>query len=398
MNPFEADIVQLTPDKLDSFFEGTPQGTPNAENVHIPGANLIDGVIGTNTDNIPFFDADAEDEPVEGAATEEKPLVEEEKPVIIEEEKPAEEEEKPVVEAPSEALINETLKSTLDYLISSGQWADFDGREDLEMTQEVYADLAARQNQHAAYEIVNELVDSTGDYGKAIINHIKKGGNPDEIIDLFKEQKAIQQIDTSTEQGKQVLIEKYYKEVLNWKPEKVEKLVKRLITDDEIESEFTDVKESYDQHNQEKLAEIQQEVVQKEEKNKERQAKFVTDIKSALQEDTSLSDKDRKLISSSILDFRHKLDNGQVVNDFYIKFAEMQADPKKYIQMVKYILDPAGYDKKISVKEATKEAVKSFQFIKGNSTIGKVASNPVSKNTPASETKAGTNFSFALKK
>lgn len=396
MNPFEADIVQLTPDKLDSFFEGTPEGTPNAENVHIPGGGLTEPIIGTNTDNIPFFDADAEDEPVEGAATEEKP-VEKEKPATTEEEKPAEE-EKPIVEAPSEALINETLKSTLDYLISSGQWADFEGREDLEMTQEVYADLAARQNQHAAYEIVNELVDSTGDYGKAIISHIKKGGNPDEIIDLFKEQKAIQQIDTSTETGKQTLIEKYYKEVLNWKPEKVEKLVKRLITDDEIESEFTDVKEAYDQHNQEKLADVQQEAVAKEEKNKERQTKFVTDIKTALQEDTTLSDKDRRLISSSILDFRHKLDNGQVVNDFYIKFAEMQADPKKYIDMVKYVLDPTAYKQKISVKEATKEAIKTFQFIKGNSTIGKVASNPVSKNTPTSEKTVGTNFSFALKK
>jgi hypothetical protein len=45
-----------------------------------------------------------------------------------------------------------------------------------------------------------ELLDSTGVYGKAIIGHIKNGGNPDEIIDIFKEQKALQSLDLQVKQ------------------------------------------------------------------------------------------------------------------------------------------------------------------------------------------------------
>ena len=50
--------------------------------------------------------------------------------------------EKETTEEKSTEVLG-VLKSTVDYLIESGAWVDFEGREDLEVTEEVYAKLAA---------------------------------------------------------------------------------------------------------------------------------------------------------------------------------------------------------------------------------------------------------------
>ena len=296
--------------------------------------------------------------------------------------------------------VSEVLKNTVEYLVSNGLWSDFEGRESLEITQDVYAELAIKQNEHKVSEMFNELVDQTGDYGKAIIGHIKAGGNPDDIIDLFKEQKEIDRIDTSSEEGKQSLIERYYSDVLNWKPEKVKKTVNRLITDNEIDSEFEEVRDLYDRHYSDKLEEIREKGKEQERKRLENQQRFISDIKSALSEDTGIPDKEKPLIAQSILNFKHQLENGQKVNDFYVKFAEMQADPKKYIKLVRFVMNPEGFEKQIAAKQKTEASKEVFSFIKGNAAVSK-AKNPqisISDSSAPSSTKKGTDFSFILKK
>ena len=393
-----AQIVDLDPSALDTLFgDATASETPEGSETQLKGLDTPN----YSTNGIDFYDDSleaVEDEDTSEVKTETKPVESAEEDTPAEEnteDTPTEEDDKEDEKAPVDKdSVNSILTNTVNYLIEQGLWQDFEGREDLEINEEVYAELAAKQSQHAAYSIVNELIDSTGDYGKAIIGHIKRGGNPDEIIDLFKEQKEIQAIDTTTEQGKQFKIEKYYKEVLKWKPEKVEKTIKRLITDDEIESEFNDINELYDNHYEEKLKEINKQAEEQEQKNKERQAQFVSNIKTALSENEELSDADKRLIASSILDFKHTLDNGQRVNNFYLKFYELQSDPKEYIEMVRYVLDPKGYKERISKKEESKAAKKTFEFIKANSTVTKSASNPiVQKQSPVNKG-TGTDFSF----
>lgn len=294
--------------------------------------------------------------------------------------------------------ISTVLANTVEYLISQGLWSDFDGRSDLKIDEATYAELAAKQTQHMAYSIVDELINETGDYGKAIISHIKAGGNPDEIIDLFKEQKSIETYDTSDESGKQGLIEKYYKEVLGWKPEKVNKIVKRLVEDNEIESEFTEVKEHYDKHYQERLEKVQEDQRNAEKEQRSRQQAFINNIRTALKEESNIPEKDKAVIASSILDFKHKLDNGQKVNDFYLKFSEMQNDPKQYIKLVRFVMNPEAYEQQLSKKKETEIAAKTFNFIKGNAAVSSPKNSDVSIEDKSKKKKEGTDFSFVFKK
>lgn len=405
--PFESQVITLSETELDKLFDQSPEGSPNANILNTGIAlkdpqttelnNTTEGVELINTGEIPLYDDSLDeiitDEPIDEPNDKELPK---EKVKSKKVEEPLE--DKPTNEdtTTNPEQIQSVLTNTVDYLIKSGKWVDFEGREDLEITEEVYADLVAKQDEYRLSQTFNELVDSTGSYGKAIINHIKNGGNPDEIIDLFKEEKQLKQIDTSTEAGKQLKIEKYYSEILGWKPERVEKTIKRLITDNEINSEFTDVEEEYDKHYKAELGKIEQQTRQEEEKNKLKQDTFISNIKTALKDDSTLNDNDKKLIESSVFNFRHKLPNGQKVNDFYIKFAEMQNDPKEYVQFVRYVMDRENYIKSIQRKEKTEANKKAFNFIKGNAALSKPKNTVQDIDQP--KINKGTDFSFAFKK
>lgn len=381
-------IAQISEQELDSFFSSTPASTPSADTLAV-GKELDNNV------TLPFNEVTEEEVNSlfeNEQSKEETPVVEE---VVKEEEKETEE----VVEEATEAEevenpeMGDVLSNTVGYLIQNGIWQDFEGREELEITPEVYADLALKQNQNAAYQIVDELINSTGEYGKAIINYIQGGGNPDEIVDLFKEQKEVESIDTSSDDGKQLKIETYYSEVLGWSKERVNRTVKRLLENDEITTEFEEIESLYDKHYQEKLQEKNQKIAENKRKEDERQKAFVNNIQTALQNNQEISERDKKIIASSILDFKHTLDNGQKVNDFYLKFAEMQQDPSKYIELVHFVMNPELYKKNIEVKEKSKSAKEAFTFIKGNASVSKTKNTQITPTKKIKEYK-GTDFSF----
>lgn len=386
---FETQIQQISVSELDKMFESSPEGSPTAENLAVGKTSeeieennplvVGDGTIDhINLDDIPDADAVKEDE---------------EKDVVKVEDKEKKDEKETANEG-----VSEVLKNTVEYLINSGQWSDFEGREDLEITEEVYSELAAKQNQLAAYDIVNELIDNTGSYGKAIISHIKNGGNPDEVIDIFKAQKEVDSIDTADENGKKVLIEKYYKDILKWKPEKVAKTINRLVEDNEVDTEFTEVQEMYESHHKQQLANLEEETKAAESEKKRKQETFSNNIKEVINSNADLTSKEKAFITSSILELKHNLGNGQKVNDFYLKFAEVQGDPNSYIELVRFVMDMDGYKNKIKTKEETNANKKAFSFIKGNKSVAKAGSAPVTINDKRETTNSGTNFSFALNK
>lgn len=272
--------------------------------------------------------------------------------------------------------INSVLKSTVEYLVKKGVWEDFDGREDLEITDEVYAELASKQIEQKVNSMFSELVDSTGDYGKAIISHIKDGGNPDEIIDIFKEQKEIESIDTSSDEGKIKLISKYYNEILNWKPERISKYIQRVIDGEDLEVEFNDIEDKYTEYTQQKLQEIEARRQEQNTKILEKQREFSEGIKTTLT-NLGYTDKEKKLIENSL--FNHKKTELGVTTDFNLKFAELQRDPKKLVELVYFVMDNENYFKKVTKQAESKAAEKTFKFIKTSAASSKSTSDNIER-------------------
>lgn len=291
--------------------------------------------------------------------------------------------------------VSNVLSNTAEFLIKEGLWVDFEGREDLEMTQEVWADLSVKQAQHYATEMFNELIDNTGEYGKAIISYIKQGGDANEIIDIFKEQKSVDNLDVSTDSGKQAKIELYYKDVLKWSEERVGKHLKRIINNDELDEEFETIEDSYKEYYNKKLQDVQREQYSQKQKEIEAQRAFVNSIKDVLEGDDTLSNRERNIIASSILDFRNNV-GGRKVNDFYLKFAEIQANPKEYVDLVRYVMDKDTYINKLRQQVKTDVKAETYNFIKGNKSVSKPKAQNISIGDKNSN-KKGTDFSFLIK-
>lgn len=257
------------------------------------------------------------------------------------------------------------LKNTVDYLISQGLWSDFEGRDKLEIDDKTYADLAVRQAQEQAYQLFDNMVNRLGDY-KVIIEHVAKGEDPSEIIDLFKEQEKVKHIDTSTEQGKLAKIEGYYRDIIGWKPERIGKFINRIVEDKEVDDALSDIEEDYDNYYNRQLEAIENQTKEQERLNQQRQQNFINSIKQELDKDNTLSTSEKRMISDGVLKLNNKLADGTMVNNFYLKFAEIQSDPVRFIQLARYVLDEKSFLDKISKQESSKANQKAFSFIKGN--------------------------------
>lgn len=341
------DIQNISAEQLDAMFGGEVIAAPETSQ-NLQGAQ-----------NLPEINLDE----LEDSKEEKDPDPEKE------ETKKEETEKEESKEEDTEIDVSPILKNTVQYLISQGIWEDFEGREDMEIDEKVYAELVQKQNEHKVNQMFSELVDSTGDYGKAIIQHIKDGGNPDVIIDLFKEQKEMEQIDTSSEEGKITKIGIYYSDVLGWKPERIKKHIQRILADEDLETEFSDIEEQYSSYYERKLQEINRSREDDLKKRKDDQRRFVESVNSSMM-DLGYNDSERKFIENSLFTII-KDSQGNQTTKFRERYNEVSRDPKKLIKLVEFIMDDKKFIEKIKAAEETKAATKTFSFIKGNSATSK---------------------------
>lgn len=393
----DTNIVEISLEQLDQLFQENPETIPTADSLSVGKEESSENPQPPVQQNIPghqgILEAPEdlfEEAEVEGSETTST--------VETTENTNSATEQQASTESSNTDSVNEILTNTVDFLVKEGFWADFDGIEELgEVTPEIWAELSAKQAQIAATAMFDELLDETGDYGKAIITHIKRGGDPNEIIDIFKEQKNISSIDTSTEEGKSLKIESYYKDILGWKQDRIKRHINRLIENDEVDEEFETIDEAYQKHYSDKLQEAQERQQVAERDRIDKQKAFVNSIKGVLDESGNLTNKEKQIIASSILDFKHKLPNGQKVNDFYLKFAEVQTNPKEYVELVQFIMNKDAYLKRVQKQEETKANKKAFEFIKGNKAVSSSKGQNISITKPKPE-RTGTDFSFFTKK
>jgi len=394
---FQSEIMEMSDDVLNGLFDETPSGTPSADSLvggkkeapkkeesEVKGSKKaplaskeksveqpISEAFGRNDiQNIDLDSLDEEDEEEEVEEEEENPEAKKKPPVKRKEEASEESEEESEEEEKSDSSdVKGILKSTVEYLIQSGAWQDFEGREDLDIDEDTYAKLVAQQDSLRVSSMFEELVDSTGPFGKAIIEFVKNGGQPDEIIDLFKEQKQVEAIPLDSVDGQKELIKHYYSEVLGWKPERVEKQIGGLILSNELENEAKEVKDllkSYYGKEADRLNKDQEDFVAKE---KEKEKTFESNIRNTIKERKDLSLAEKRTVEDYLLSYDQRLPNGNLVNKFYVNFAKMQANPQDYVDLVMFVMDKQKFVNKVATQEKSKAAAEAFKFIKGNGAV-----------------------------
>jgi len=111
---------------------------------------------------------------------------------------------------PKKSTIPETME--VDYqaiyqkMVDENIWEEVEVSENTEWSKETFLEIQKLQAE-AKYE---DLLSRTGSYGKAIIQFEKDGGNPTELLNLFREQKDIRDFDVSIEENQEEFLGAYY--------------------------------------------------------------------------------------------------------------------------------------------------------------------------------------------
>lgn len=294
--------------------------------------------------------------------------------------------------------VSDFLKARVELLLKKGVWKpfEFDGKkpDEIEWDEETFEEIELQQRAWEKEGLREELLDTFGPYGRDIAEYAANGGNPEDLIDIFKEQQQVKAIDISTEDGQKEIVFQYQTQILKRTPQRANKEIERLIADKMLEDDAKEAKDTIETHLKEQADSMKadQETAKKnfEQQTKAQQQKFSTDVTKLVNDSDDIPADEKKEVIKLLTSFRHELPNGTKVNDFYFKLAEFRKDLKNYIAMVRLVNNPARFMKSLKNDGKTAEAEKGFKIARGAQS--KKKAKPASEVGDDRSGKKGTGF------
>lgn len=269
----------------------------------------------------------------------------------------------------SEAAVKDFLKQRANLLIKKGEWADFEGSDEVEWDEDTFADMEIQQRNYAKQQMREEILDSFGPYGKDIADYASKGGDPDKLIDIFKEQQMIGSLNIETEDDQRAVIMKYETEFLNKKANRVKAYIDSLEASKELATAAKEAKEAMEESlESDRLAILEeQEAAQKRAALRQQESlkKFQSDVSALISGSNDIQPDEKKQLLSVLTKFDKKLKNGTPVNDFYFKFEQFRKDLPNYIKLVRFVMNPDKFIKSIENKGKNEATDKAFKLAVG---------------------------------
>ena len=290
--------------------------------------------------------------------------------------------DKPVTESVDKDSV---YKASIEYYKSIGRLPeDFELEDDVILDDDSYTQILDYKDEYT-YNLLKEEVraEFTDKLGDNIIKFLENGGDYTKFAELAKEQSAILELNIATDSGQKAIVSKYYKEILGWKDEKIEKHIDRLYNDGELQEEATDLKEKFDDYfNQE-----QADLVARQEKQKQNELKMLEKQKSNFSKvltDKGLSQKDTAEYLQFVFEDGYKLPDGSLITPLDYEILKIQRDPENLSELVQFLKDKEGYIKRKAIEINNPKVDKKFSTIIKNKTTlkGDGGSNELTKSQP----------------
>jgi len=378
MENLSADIEVIDDREFDSWYKGVPQMTPTADDLAGAQQQNIEparAVVAQTQEEIPSMDEhDTFQPPVTALAQPEAPA----QPAAQGGDTPA---TQPPAEAQPKELtapegIAETYKATVDYLIQSGKWVDFEGREGLELNDALFAELTEKQDEYRINQKWEQKVKSLGPYGKAILDYEANGGNPETLLDQFKAQQGAKEYRIDSSDNQKDFIRNYYSE-LGWTKARVDKHLSLVEMGgaESLKEHAEELKADYDKLYNTRIEQMKQQQESFRQEQVKREQAYSASIHKAISDRTDLTDVDKKHYIDLALNYDQQLPDGRKVNKAYIKFAQIQSDPVLYSRFLEFVDNPEKFARKIEQQGETAASKAVFSFL--SSGKAKAASNPL---------------------
>jgi len=326
----------------------------------------------------PFDDVEVDEEVVE----EQEPSTEDKDPF---EENPEPVAKKPKAVETKKAAKEETItkvdagRAILQYLAERKGIADEIDFSTIK-TEEDIADLVEAIDEFDQNQALENVKSVDKNIGK-IIDYLQAGGDKNRISDLLIEQREVLELDVTTEEGAKSILKQYYKNVLGFDDDAINKRIKRFVDNGQLQEEAEDIKPLYDKN----IESRQEKLVQEARKQQERE-KIV--LKQRQQDFVKLL-QDNKVHKSVAQNYyqvafgQRELQDGSRIGELDYKFQIMQRDPNHYLKLVEFMADPVLYDKRVLQNKANIQVNEQYnKRINFNSNKSPEQDEPSRENKP----------------
>lgn len=258
---------------------------------------------------------------------------------------------------------NYDYSSAVEMLIENGYWKDFEGREEIEITKEIFEELVKEQEKNKKKEIKESVFSSLDENDKEFLEFKKNGGDLVAYINNFNKSKILKELSLDTDQDKINVIHTYYKNVVGWKDEKIGKYIQKLIDDMEFEDE---AKSAYE-HLTEKVNKEKQELLDQQAEIAKKRREAMDAYKKDLKETLKATNTDSSKISNIIKGITEPKKDQQNLTEIDLAYVAAKNDPEKAIQLYNFLTDFESFKKNMvskSTQEEHKKLVLEFKNAK----------------------------------
>jgi hypothetical protein len=301
-----------------------------------------------------------------------------------EEEEEEEDKDKDKEEELDEETARVMLTNTYNHLVKTGIWKEVEGEgfDPENISAEVYGQIAAQQASEAAHEAFDELMDRTGKY-RVILDHSLRNGNPDEIINLFKEEHQINALDPAVPIDQKEMIRKYYKDILEWENDDIETFINKAEADKELEKYSGIARKKYQKHIDTAINTKNTELKAREEKASQDKQLFVDTMSGAI-DDLKLPREKADMLKRSLFVPAFKVSPQKTITAFQAQMLNIQQNPEEYLDLIRFVMDKKAYLERASVKKQNTQAQEQFKIkLNGRSKIK--SENPIQRQNNSKE-------------
>lgn len=313
-------------------------------------------------EEFPIEEQNIEIEVAEGAAKEESKEKEKEEPA-------AEDKTEEVDNKEAESVIEEQVEES-DYekkaklLVEAGIWDEFEVEleEGQEFDKEVYENLKKQQKEAKEEKLKEKVLSGLSKDEKEFIEFKKNVNNDPNALKLYVQsinnKEASERIDISTDSGKKLAVKIYYKEVVGWSDDKIEKHISRAEKDLELDEEAEMAESKIKTIVKEKHDKIVKEAEERAKEAEKKAQEYNESIEKTLKEQGY----DNKKIKAVLKDITERDEVGlSSIDKLYLKAI---STPEKVTKLLEFLSDEEEFVNKIAKKKESEAADKVYKKIK----------------------------------
>lgn len=251
------------------------------------------------------------------------------------------------------------FKETTDRLIKSGFWQDFEGREDMELDQEMFTQLSQQQDRWKAESMLDNIYSAFSDTEKEFLAFKQAGGDLDTYYQSRQKVNSIDNLDITSDEGKINAIYTYYKNFVGWNDEKIKKHINRISKDLDFQEEAETAYQTIQEHVKKQHKQMLDQQYQVQQQKNQAIESFKGDVKKILKHNKVSSSKANKIVNRLT-----SVDQSTGMAEIDAAYLTLRNDPAKAIMLHDFLMDFDTFVKNVSNQKEEEVKKKVFFDLK----------------------------------